>query len=134
MIGGKSTATLALVPGGPGKSTRALRVDGEIVTGQMYPWAGAMLMLSKTPMAAVDVRPMRELSFAVRSESPLRLMMFAASKGRIPVTKDLPATSGWVTVTVPLSELELDGSDIQGVLISGISGAFSYELDEVRLR
>jgi imidazolonepropionase-like amidohydrolase len=134
MMGGKSRATLSLVSGGPAQSTRALRVDGEIVTGQMYPWAGAMLMLSQTPMAAVDVRPMRELSFAVRSESPLRLMVFATGKGRIPVTKDLPATKGWVTVTVPLSELGLDGSDLQAVLISGIGGAFSYELDAVRLR
>ena len=134
MMGGKSTARLSQVPGGNGKSTRVLRVDGEIVAGQMYPWAGAMLMLSNTPMAAVDVRPMRELSFAVRSESPLRLMMFATSLGRIPVTKDLPAAKEWVTVTVLLSELGLDGSDIQGFLISGISGTFSYELDEVRLR
>lgn len=134
MMGGKSTARLALVAGGTGKSTHVLRVDGVIVAGQMYPWAGAMLVLSKTPMAAVDVRPMRQLSFAVRSESPLRLMMFSTGTGRIPVTKDLPAAKEWTTVTVPLSELGLDGSDLQAFLISGISGAFSYELDDVRLR
>jgi hypothetical protein len=134
MMGGKSTARLSVVTGGTGKSTRVLRVDGEIVAGQMYPWAGAMLVFSKTPMAPVDVRPMRELSFAVRSESPLRLMMFSASTGRIPVNKDVPAAKEWTTVTVPLSELGLDGSDLQGFLISGVSGAFWYELDEVRLR
>jgi hypothetical protein len=70
----------------------------------------------------------------LRSASPTRLMIFATSKGRIPVAKDFPPAPDWTTHSVVLSEFGLDGSDIQGILISGISGKFSFELDTVTLR
>jgi len=134
MMGGKSTARMSLVSGGTAPSTRALQVDGEIAIGQMYPWAGAMVLTSRTPMAPIDVRPLRQLSFGLRSDGPLRLMVFATSRGQIPVSKDLPPAKDWTVMTVTFAELGVDGSDLQGFLISGVAGTFSYQLDDVRLR
>jgi hypothetical protein len=134
MMGGKSTATLTHARAGDGSAAQVLRVDGEIRGGPMFPWAGAMLLFSATPMAAIDIRPNKEVVLRLRSAVPLRLMVFATSLGRIPAVKNLDASPAWTTIAVPLSDLGLDGSDIQGMLVSGTSGTFSFEIDSVTLR
>jgi len=134
MMGGKSVAALSLVKGGMDGSMQVLKVEGSIVTGQAYPWSGAMLFFANRPMTPVDVRPAREISFRIKSATPLQLMVFATSRGQIPVAKELAAANHWTTVIVSFAELGLDGSDIQGLLISGTTADFSFELDQVMLR
>jgi imidazolonepropionase-like amidohydrolase len=130
MRGGGSKAVIGRVSHGSG---HAMRVDGSISAGQ-YPWAGAMLLLSDKGMVPVDVRPATGISFELKNAAPVRLMLFASSRGRIPAVRDIDPSSDWRTVTVRFSELGLDGGDIQGILFSGASGEFSFELDAFALQ
>ena len=54
MMGGASTATMAIVPGGANKTRGALEVSGTLAAGAPYPWAGAMFFPGATPMSPVE--------------------------------------------------------------------------------
>jgi imidazolonepropionase-like amidohydrolase len=132
IMGGKSTGDLSVGPA-EGRSGKVLRFRGVIGSGTPYPWSGAMLMMDQRQFAPVDFRPLKTISFSIRNPAPARLMVFASRLGRVPVVRDLPASSDWTTVSVPFAALGLDGSDIQGILVSGTAGEFTFELDDVSI-
>jgi imidazolonepropionase-like amidohydrolase len=135
IMGGTSTAAMDIVDGGANGTAKALHIHADTKPGSMFPWAGAMLMLGATPMQPVDVSSKGGLSFFAKGDSDLRVMLFAASAGRIPRLTTVHAGAGWTEITLPWSAFSVDGKDVQAFLICGPEkGMVDFVVDEVRLK
>jgi imidazolonepropionase-like amidohydrolase len=138
LMGGQSTATLAIVQGGANKTRGALEISGTIAAGAQFPWAGAMFFPATTPMAPVDLSKFKEIVFWARGDGGAhQVMVFAARLGNIPATRAFTPGPEWREFVLPLASFSnLDGSDLRGVLFSAGSkpGPFRFTIDEVRFR
>jgi hypothetical protein len=135
MMGGASSAELVVVA--DGESGRALRVEGEIRPGFAFPWAGAMLFPTPTPMGPADLSAASRLRFRVRGlPGRYRLLVFAEVLGPMPVTVPFEASESWRPIEVDLGGVA-DGAErgISGLLWSGglEPGSFWIEIDDVEL-
>jgi len=138
MIGGKSTATMAIVAGGANGTRGALEVSGTLAAGAAYPWAGAMFFPAATPMAPVDLSKFKTIVFWARGDGGAhQVMVFAARLGNIPATQPFTPGPEWREFVLPLASFSgIDGSDLRGVLFSAGSkpGPFRFTIDDVRFR
>jgi imidazolonepropionase-like amidohydrolase len=138
VMGGASTATMAIVPGGAHQSRGALEVSGTIATGAPFPWAGAMFFPAATPMAPVNLSKFKDLVFTARGDgSTHQVMVFAARLGNIPASQPFTPGPEWRQYVLPLSSFSnIDGSDLRGVLFSAGSkpGPFRFTIDDVRFQ
>ena len=138
MMGGKSTATMAIVKGGAHDSRSAMEVSGILATGAPFPWAGAMFFPASTPMAPVNLSQFKELVFWARGDGGThQVMVFAARLGNIPATQPFVPGPEWREFVMPLASFSgIDGSDLRGVLFSAGSkpGPFRFAIDDVRFR
>ncbi|MEA2236838.1 MAG: hypothetical protein QOC81_1562 [Thermoanaerobaculia bacterium] len=135
MMGGASTASMDVIDGGANGTPKSLHVHAETKAGSMYPWAGAMLIIGATPMAPLDVSSKGGLSFYAKGNVDIRLMLFAASAGRIPRMTNVHAGADWTEITVPWSAFSVDGKDVQAFLFCGAgNGVADFEIDQVRLK
>jgi imidazolonepropionase-like amidohydrolase len=129
MAGGKSTAAIAV-------ESNALKISGTISDSLPYAWAGAMWSPTKQAMAPANLSHTKELRFRTRGDGgTYRMLVFARSKGMMPLTRTFVAGSEWKDVTVPWSAFGTDASDLMAVLFVGgpKGGAFAFEVDDVRL-
>jgi hypothetical protein len=135
IMGGTSTASMEVVDGGANGTAKALHVHADTKPGSMYPWAGAMLILGAIPMHPVDVSSKGGFSFFAKGDTDIRVMLFAASAGRIPRLTTVHAGAAWTEITLPWSAFRVDGKDVQAFLICGPEkGAVDFVVDEVRLK
>ncbi len=137
MAGGKSTGEIAVVDGGAGGSAKALRVTGTIDGALPYAWAGAMFMPAEVPMQPANLSAKKELSFWARGDGQAyRVMLFAQSKGMLPLTKSFQSTAEWKQHTFLIESFGTDGRDLLMVLIAGgpSAGKFEILVDDVRFR
>lgn len=135
IMGGTSTATMDVVAGGANGTAKALHIHADTKAGSMYPWAGAMLMFGDSPMQPVDVSSKGGLSFYANGDVDIRVMLFAASAGRIPRLTTVHAGPAWTEITLPWPAFNVDGKDVQAVLFCGLDkGAVDFAIDEVRLK
>jgi imidazolonepropionase-like amidohydrolase len=135
IMGGTSAATMDVVDGGANGTAKALHIHADTKAGSAYPWAGVMLMLGATPMQAVDVSSKGGLSFYAKGDTDIRVMLFAASAGRIPRLARAHAGTSWTEITLAWSAFGVDGKDVQAFLICGPDkGAVDFVVDEVRLK
>jgi hypothetical protein len=137
LMGGKSTAAMAILPGGANGTRGALEVRGVIAPGGPYPWAGAMFSPGSAPMAPANLSRFKEIVFWTQGDGgEYRLMMFATGLGNIPAIRPFTAGPEWKEVVMPLSSFNgIDGSDLRGILFSAAQeGPFRFAIDEVRLR
>lgn len=128
MAGGKSTATLAAENG-------ALKISGTISDALPYAWAGAMWSPAAQPMTPANLANTKELRFRTRGDgATYRVLVFAKSKGMMPLTRTFVAGADWNEVTMPWSAFGTDAHDLMGVLFVGgpKGGAFTFEVDDVR--
>jgi imidazolonepropionase-like amidohydrolase len=138
MMGGASTATMAIVQGGANNTRGALEVSGTLAAGAPFPWAGAMFFPAATPMAPVDVSRFKEIVFWARGDGGThQVMVFAARLGNIPATRPFTPGPEWREFALPFASFSgIDGSDLRGVLFSAGSkpGPFRFTIDDVRFR
>jgi Imidazolonepropionase and related amidohydrolases len=135
IMGGASTAAMDVVGDGANNTAKALHVHADTKPGSVFPWAGAMLLLGATPMQPVDVSAKSGLSFYAKGDTDIRVMLFAASAGRIPRMTTVHAGSGWTEITLPWSTFSVDGKDVQAFLFCGNGGGVAdFQIDEVRLK
>jgi imidazolonepropionase-like amidohydrolase len=137
MMGGTSEAAMHLVKPGAGNSAGALEVTGKISAGAPFPWSGAMFFPATTPMTPADVSRFKEIVFWARGDGrEYQVMVFATSLGNIPASQPFKPGAEWKEYAMPLSSFSTNGSDLRGVLFSAspAPGAFSFVIDEVRLR
>jgi imidazolonepropionase-like amidohydrolase len=138
LMGGASTAAMAIVAGGARQSPGALEVSGMLAAGAPYPWAGAMFFPAATPMAPVNLSKFKELVFWARGDGGThQVMVFAARLGNIPASQPFTPGPEWREYVLPLSSFSnIDGSDLRGVLFSAGSkpGPYRFTIDDVRFR
>jgi imidazolonepropionase-like amidohydrolase len=138
MMGGTSTAAMAVIKGGANGTPGALQITGTLAGGAAYPWAGAMFFPGPAPMAPADLSRFKTLVFWARGDGrEHQVMVFAARLGNIPATQSFTAGPAWQEFVMPLAAFSgIDGSDLRGVLFSAgpTPGAFTFAVDEIRLR
>jgi imidazolonepropionase-like amidohydrolase len=135
IMSGKSIGTMEVVAGGANGTPKALHVHAETKAGAMFPWSGAMVIIGATPMQAVDVSAKSGLSFYAKGDVDIRLMLFAASAGRVPRMTTVHAGAAWSEINVPWSKFGVDGKDVQAFLFCGNEiGVADFQIDEVRLK
>jgi hypothetical protein len=139
LAGGKSVAAIKVVGGGANGTAGALEITGTLDAGLPYGWSGVMFTAGQTAMAPVNLSSKKELRFFARAEEgrPYAVMMFARSKGQIPVIQRFTASAEWKEVVLPIASFPgIDGHDLMGIafVASGTPGAFRLLIDDVRLR
>jgi len=138
MAGGASTAAMKVVDGGANGTAKLLETTGIVAPGLPYAWAGPMFMPGPTPMAPVNLSAAKAIHFWARGDGKTyHVMVFAESKGRMPLTVDFVAGPDWKEYTFPFSEFEgIDGHDIMGIAFTAgpQPGPFTLRLDEVSFR
>lgn len=136
MAGGASVVQKEIVSGGADGSGKSLAISGETKPGFAFPWAGMMLFPGARQMAPADLSKFSGVSFWTKGDGrTYQLLLFATRLGRMPASKSFTAGSEWQRVTVPFSDLGLDGSDILGIFVGGgpALGTFRFQIDGVRL-
>jgi imidazolonepropionase-like amidohydrolase len=135
MAGGASTATMDVVNGGANGTAKSLYIHADTKAGSMYPWAGAILMFGAAPFQPADLSSKSGISFYAKGEVDIRVMLFAASAGRIPRLTTVHAGADWTEITLPWTAFNVDGKDVQAILFCGPEKrAVDFGIDEVGLR
>lgn len=135
--GGRSTASIAVSPDGADGSAGSLRITGTISDAVPFAWAGAMWSPGAQPMQPGDLSSKTEIRFMTRGDGgSYRLLVFAQSRGTVPLVQSFDAPAAWTEVAVPWSALGIDGSDVMAVMFVGgpAPGEFSLQVDDVRFR
>lgn len=139
MIGGRSTARHRRVAPGAAGSAGALAIDGEIVAGAAFPWAGVVFLPGAEPMAPVDLSMRRELVFQARGDGrEYQVMLLSGpSVQGLPAMRAFVAGPHWSTVRLPLADFA--GADLARVRGIGFtagapSGPYALTIDEVELK
>lgn len=135
LAGGSSTATMAVVDGGANGTPKSLGVEGNIAPDLPFAWGGVMFMPGKTPMQPTNLSAAKAVQFWAKGDGKTyHIMMFAESKGRMPITKDFVAGPEWKEYTFPISSFDgIDGHDVMGIAFTGgpEAGAFKFRIDQV---
>lgn len=137
MAGGKSTAEISVVDGGAMGSAKSLRVMGTIDASVPYAWAGAVFTPGSVPMEPTNLSAKKELSFWAQGDGQTyRVMLFAQSRGMMPLFKTFRADTAWKEYSFPLASFGTDAKDLLMVLVVGgpAPGKFDIRVDDVRFR
>lgn len=137
MAGGKSSGQLTVVDGGASGTKKALAISGTIDPTLPYAWFGAMWSPAEVPMTPANLSSKKELHFQVKGDGKkYRVMVFAQSKGMMPLIATFVAAQEWTEVTMPWQMFGTDGKDVIAILFSGgpDAGPFAFQVDEVGLR
>ena len=136
--GGTSTATMAVVDGGASGSPKALEVQGVIAPGLPFAWGGVMFMRGVGPMQPVNLSAAKAIRFWGRGDGgTYQVMVFAESRGRLPLTQTFVAGPAWKEYTFPFVSFNgIDGHDVMGIAFAGgpTPGAYRFRIDEVRVQ
>ncbi len=136
MAGGASVVQKEVVSGGADGSGKSLAISGETKAGFGFPWAGMMFFPGARQMAPADLSKFSGVSFWTKGDGrTYQLLLFATRLGMMPASKPFTAGPEWQRITVPFSDLGLDGSDILGIFVGGgpALGTFRFQIDDVRL-
>ena len=137
-VGGTSTVDLAVAAGGAGKSARALAITGEVVAGKgPAKWAGAFFSPGAQAFEPTDLSSRKGVRFQARGDGKTYVvMLFARSRGRMPLTQTFVAGASFAPVELAWSQFGgTDGSDIMGIFIGASPevGRFALTVDDVEL-
>ena len=130
MMGGKSSATLKVVPGGAAASSHALEVSGEIDGGLPFAWGGAMFFPGRQPMSPVNLSASKGLRLQARGDGKTyRVLLFTRTGGPAPIVRTFVAGSDWTEHSLPWADFRnSDGSDVMGIAIVAGPAAGPYKL------
>jgi hypothetical protein len=137
MAGGKSQGTIEIVDGGASGTAKALRITGTVDGGLPYAWSGAAFSPSSAPMQPANLSSKKELVFHARGDGKTyRVMLFAQTRGMMPLVRTFETTAGWKEYVMPFAAFGTDGRDVMLLAIAGgpSPGAFELFVDEIRLR
>ena len=137
IAGGKSTGKIAITPDGASASKGSLGVTGTIAGDLPYAWAGAIYYPGSAPMTPVDLSSRKEIRFRAKGDGKTyRIMVFAQSRGMMPLVRTFVAGPEWKEHVFPFSAFEgIDGRDVMAILWGGgpEPGTFSFQIDDVKL-
>lgn len=136
-MGGHSTASIDLTHPGAKGSHGALEVSGELKSGFIAPWAGAVWFPGSQPMQPADLSDHEALTFWVRGKpGSYSVMLMSGSTQNIPQYASFSITKDWKRIRIPL-QASFPGADFKHVYLVAFSagglGKFQFELDRVTL-
>jgi hypothetical protein len=134
--GGTSSGEVAVAEGGAGGSHHSLAISGTITPALAYAWYGAMWMPAEA-MSPVDLSSRPGVAFQARGDGKTyRVMVFARSKGTMPLIRTFVAGPEWREVRFAWSDFGIDGHDVMGVVLAGgpQPGPFELRIDDFGLR
>src|SRR5450631_2115011 len=138
MGGGKSTSSMQAVAGGANNSKGALQVNGELVAGAQFLWAGALFAPGGSPDQSVNLSGKKAISFWAKGDGKTYTLAVTTEGTRqgMPTMKMFVAGADWKQYSFPLSDFQTDGSDITGLAFAsgGTPGKFAFEIDEVEIK
>lgn len=134
MMGGKSSATLEVVPGEGGQD--AVAVTAKIVPGFPYPWAGLYFAPGEQRMQPANLSAAKELRFRVRGDGGRYAVSMMSQGVTIPATVPFVAGAQWQEVVVPMASFP--GVDTGLLTMIGFNagpapGDYRFEIADVRL-
>jgi hypothetical protein len=136
MMGGASTVTFKIQPGGADDSKSGVAVTGKVREEQPA-FSGIMFSPGKTQMMAGDISSHDAISFWAKSEkeTTFQIMFFTQTRGFQPSVQTFQATKQWQRFRFSFDEFsETDGSDVTGIWFgTNAAGDFGFSLDEVQL-
>ena len=138
MAGGQSDVTVARVASGANGSAGAMRVQGEVVAGATWPWAGALYSPGSTTMSPVDGSSLRELVFQTRGDGrEYAALLFSGAPGGLPSMQSFVAGPDWHEVRLSLEDFR--GAELAQLRALGITaglpaGTFALEIDAIEVR
>jgi beta-glucosidase len=135
--GGKSTASMELVPGGANNSKGALRVTGEVLPGAQFTWAGALFVPGSSPMEPVNLSNKKLISFWAKGDGKTYALALGtqARQNQMPAIKTFVVGPEWQQFSFPLSSFETDGRDITNLAFAqSASGKFEFEIDQLEIK
>ncbi|MES2359108.1 MAG: CIA30 family protein [Gemmatimonadota bacterium] len=138
LAGGKSTAAMKVVDGGANGTAKSLETTGTVAPGLQYAWAGPMFMPGIQAMAPADLSSAKSLHFWAKGDGhTYHVMLFAKSKGFMPLSVDFVAGPEWKEYAFPFTAFEgIDGHDVMGIAFTAgpTPGPFSLRIDEVSFK
>jgi hypothetical protein len=138
LAGGNSTARFRVVAEGANGSLGSLLIEGEVVPGFPFPWAGAMFVPGAVPGQAVNLSNEKRISFWAKGDGgTYRVMLSARSYWPVPVARFFVGSREWKHYTFEISDFDgMDGHDLTGVTFAaGLRPAkFALRIDEVRFK
>jgi len=137
IAGGNSTGAIEVADGGGAATSKSLRIRGTIDAAIPYAWYGAMWSPAAVPMQPADLSSKKELRFLAKGDGKTyRVMVFARSKGMMPMIATFVAGPEWQEVVMPWSAFTIDGRDVMAIIFAGgpEPGPFAFQVDEVALR
>src|SRR5579864_2903395 len=140
MSGGKSTSSMKVVQPGANGSTGALQVDGEIVPGAQFTWAGVMFSPGSAPMEPANLSSKKEIGFWAKGDgrtySLVVLTQSRSGQNGMPAMTSFVAGPEWKEYSFPFSRFQTDGGDLAGLafVASQKPGKFEFEIDQVEIK
>ena len=137
-MGGKSSATMNVIAGGANGSKGALQVNGEIVPGADFSWAGVLFYPGSSPEDAVNLSKKKTISFWAKGDGKdyAVAVITESNSGGMPGIQPFVAGAEWKQYSFPLSDFQTDGHDITGIAFAHAQqpGKFEFEIDEVQVK
>ena len=135
LAGGESVATVSRATPGAGGSRGALHVTGSVKPGR-FAWGGAQLQFGPLTGPGRDLSSATSLVFRVRGDRPGAIVMLFAAGNPAPMMRPVTVGAVWREVRVPLSSFPAASlKSVVGLAVTTDTtpGAFSYDLDDIRL-
>jgi beta-glucosidase len=141
MGGGKSTSSIQVVQPGADGTKGALQVNGEVVAGGQFPWAGLLFMPGTAPMQPVNLSNKKVISFWAKGDGNTYALVVltetrSGSSGEMPAMTMFTAGPEWKQYSFPFSTFETDGSDLSalGFVRAQQPGKFQFQIDQVEIK
>jgi beta-glucosidase len=140
MNGGKSTASMKIAQSGANSSKGALQVDGEIIAGAQFTWAGAMFSPGSTPMEPVNLSGKKGITFWAKGDGKTYTLVVLtetrSGQNGMPAMTQFTAGPEWKEYSFPFSTFQTDGGDLTSLAFVAAQqpGKFEFEIDEVQIK
>lgn len=140
MNGGKSTASMKVVEPGADGSKGALQVDGEIIAGAPFTWAGIMFTPGGSPMEAANLSSKKGISFWAKGDGKtytlVVLTQARSGQNGMPAMTPFLAGPEWKQYTFPFPTFQTDGGDLTALVFVSAQkpGKFEFEIDQVEIK
>ncbi len=137
-MGGKSKAAMQAVEGGANGTKGALKVDGEIIPGADFSWAGVLFYPGSSPEDAVNLANKKTIWFWAKGDGKnyAVAVQTESTAGQMPGIQPFVPGAEWKQYSFPFSSFNTDGHDITGIAFAHAQepGKFEFEIDAVEIK
>ncbi|PZO63249.1 MAG: amidohydrolase [Pseudoxanthomonas suwonensis] len=131
-MGGKSKAISRWLEGGANGSKGAMRIEGEVIAGAPYPWAGVMFSPGMAMIQPVDLSTRKAIMLKIRGTPGQYALLLLSGAGQ-PGIHPIEVGSDWRELRVPLAAINgADPARAAAISITqGKAGPFRFDIDDV---